>query len=345
MKNKNTNQKKINLITLLKRFRLYLVTILVSVIAAFSLIAIRNSISAFYKKSIKNMKDLQWEMVHSHITLINNGVKIMLEEKTEAIEKEMRQELNLKHLKYCLEKGLYYPDLNLILRKYLQKDIFSKANMNSNNNGIFVICNGYVIANYSHDKLISPLPIYDKTMHLYKIEDQINQNFVNKAGSLNTLNKIENQQTEGFLLWQARDNDDDISLVENISEEYLRKVFEEHGISGLESFGILNVSYITEYGNIFNEFDENSNTSNKIIIISRYSITDYFKSKNLYLFNYLDTQDIKKEYDLIIFNLNMFQIILYFTILYYLTILIININVYVEEYNNSLDNDIDTSNK
>lgn len=345
MKNKNTNQKKINLITLLKRFRLYLVTILVSVIAAFSLIAIRNSISAFYKKSIKNMKDLQWEMVHSHITLINNGVKIILEEKTEAIEKEMKQELNLGHLKYCLEKGLYYPNLNLILRKYLQKDIFSKANMNSNNNGIFVICNGYVIANYSHDKLISPLPIYDKTMHLYKIEDQINQNFVNKVGSLNTLNKIENQETEGFLLWQARDDDDGIPLVENISEAYLRKVFEEHGISGLESFGILNVSYITEYGNIFNEFDENSNISNKIIIVSRYSITDYFKSKNLYLFNYLDTHDIKKEYDLIIFNLNMFQIILYFTILYYLTILIININVYVEEYNNSLDNDIDTSNK
>lgn len=345
MKNKNTTQKKINLISLLKRFRLYLVTILVSVIAAFSLIAIRNSISTFYKKSIQNMKDLQWEMVHSHITLINNGLKLILEEKTEAIEKEMRQELDLRHLKYCLEKGIYYPDLNMILRKYLQKDIFSKANMNSNNNGIFVICNGYVIANYSHDNLISPLPIYDKTMHLYKIEDQINQNFVNKIGSLNTLNKIISQQTDGLLLWQTRNNDDDVPLVENISEAYLREVFEKHGISGLEGFGILSVAYITKYGSIFNEFDENFDTSNKIIIISRYSITDYFKSKNLYLFNYLDTKDIQKEYDIIIFNLNIFQIILYFTIIYYLIVLIANINVYVEEYNNSLDDDIDTSNK
>lgn len=340
---KNTTQKKINLTSLLKKFRLYVVTILVSVIAAFSLIAIRNSISAFYKKSIQNIKDLQWEMIHSHITLINGGVKLILEEKTEAMEMEMREKLDLRHLKYCLEKGIYYPDLNMILRKYLQKDIFSRANMDSNNNGIFVICNGYIIANYSHDKLVSPLPIYDKNMHLYKIEDQINQNFINKIGSLNTLNKIINQQTEeGLLLWQARGGNDDIPLVENISEAYLREVFEKHGISGLESFGILNVSYITKYGSIFAEFDENFDTSNKIIIISRYSITDYFKSKNLYLFNYLDTNDIQKEYDMIIFNLNIFQIILYFTIIYYLIILIANINTYVEEYNKSLD-DIDTS--
>lgn len=319
------------------------ITIIVAFIAIWIVSkGIQYNIEEYHNTTIRKIKNIRWEYIDNAITLINFGIEDKLEIIANNIYNEIENELDKEQLKKSLSDNKYYRDFNVILRRNLENPKISiLSNLDTNRNSIFVLCNDKLISSYSHsDSLGNPfIPLEDdKKCAENDINTLINNHFYNKELSLWSLNKI-NDQHKGLILFQENDPlVDNLPHYTHINKNDLKEIYEKYGLDGLGSYEFLVPVYITEYGNVFGEYDTTMNKKrNKIIIIQKYNIKDYFDSFTPQVLYTSTIEDLESRYKLMENMLNIFNILLYIIMIIYTLNTVYQINITIDTIEDDID--------
>lgn len=303
---------------------------------------IKQTTKTYYETSIQNYEGSLWEAFYSNLKNAQEFGRFAITNCSKEIQKDIYSDLDMNKLKFSLENNVYYPEFDLILRNAFQDNIFTlrSYNINRNRNSIFVLCNGKIVANYSYDGMYGIVYKDDLIIEGNDIKDIITNRFYNKRLSLNALDKIEKHSSD-LIVWQESiPNNANDKVYTSFDWSTIKEIFQTKGIDGFASYEILIPTYITDYGNIFGEYDNNNGeANNKLIIVQKLNIKDYFTalmpSMDMVSFNRLN--EMKNIYSNIQIITNIFEIILYLSIGAYLTFVVFNINRLIDEINDSID--------
>ena len=306
----NTKKKSYSLVTCISILILFIASVFVLLGMRRAVIEYRNNV---YDEHVEDNLEKFDSILYSACEL----GQINLLRRAETISDEINRTINLDELKNIMDNNLPCPELDEIFRKSLQTNPYIGASptISGNRNNIFVIINGKIVADYIHDnKLYSAYKEHEPVVMGSSVapEDIIENGFYNKALSLDAVDKIK-KQYKGLIVWQQREPVyyDDIPMYDTFGLKELHEVFTKYGVDGLDSFDILLPVYITEYGNIFGDYDVPGETTldnnNKIIIVQKLNLRDYitFRFPNLF------SQDtlIVSRFNHLILMLNIFVII------------------------------------
>lgn len=318
-----------------RKISLYITVLFLFICCIVIVSGFKKSIKIYYEESIDSYNDSRWESLYAEFKSAYFLGQTNLLEASNHIQEGI-EDLDTEILRESLSNDLYYSKFDQLLRKNLQVNIFTRnTQMDQNRNNIIVLCNGNVIANYSHtDKYGLPYKEGQK-INDNNIQSIIETNFYNVELSLHALDQI-NEQSEDLIVWQARENPNPNAkkyLTFNVNT--LREIYEAEGINGFSSYDVLIPVYITEYGNIFGDHDVNSNIGkdNKIILIQKLNLTDYFTK---YIVNRDLISDEKinaliKAYLNVEIMTHLFEIILYLCIGSYVAFIVFSFNRMIEE--------------
>ena len=306
----NTKKKSYSLVTCISILILFIASVFVLLGMRRAVIEYRNNV---YDEHVEDNLEKFDSILYSACEL----GQINLLRRAETISDEINRTIDLDELKNIMDNNLPCPELDEIFRKSLQTNPYIGASptISGNRNNIFVIINGKIVADYIHDnKLYSAYKEHEPVVMGSSVapEDIIENGFYNKALSLDAVDKIK-KQYKGLIVWQQREPVyyDDIPMYDTFGLKELHEVFTKYGVDGLDSFDILLPVYITEYGNIFGDYDIPGETTldnnNKIIIVQKLNLRDYitFRFPNLF------SQDtlIVSRFNHLILMLNIFVII------------------------------------
>lgn len=286
----------------------YIAIVILFAVALIILIGIRKSIVEYHQGIHQDYTEDRMETFNSvliqscmlgNFGLLNSSAKI---------QQDINMELDLDKLKDCFSNNLQYPEFDQILRSTLQNNVYTvNKRIDQTRNSIFVMLNGKIIAYYGHDlNMSSPLRLGDGITP----DELINGNFYNEELSHRAINLLQDQY-KGLIIWQERQpSNDNIPVYSSINLQQFKDIFKEYGIEGLDSFDILLPVYITEYGNIFGDYDipglTNSNSDNKIILVQKLNLKDYVSSYFPDLFDHSTEQSINDRFGHVITMLNIF---------------------------------------
>ena len=283
---------------------LFFVTIFTILGMRASIYNYNNNITISHKANMVKMFD---EMLDQAIELGKFGAT----NSANKIQQDIKLQLDEETLKNSFANNLPYPEFDQVLRSSLQKNVFTRySQINQNRNSMFVILNGKLIASYAH---------YDAATQSIKmgygadIYDFISNNFYNVESGHYALNKILNQDN-GYIIWQRRDpSNSNIPKIENITISDIHNIFLNYGIDALKSFEFLIPVYITEYGDVFGNYDDHTidaKNKDKIIIVQKLNITDYVNFYCPELFDISEyNEQVTKDYENLMTMLNIFIII------------------------------------
>lgn len=330
---KSLNKSQIHRITM------YLISIGIFVISIFVVSGFKVGLKKCYSTTFKSYQEARWDAIQSNI---ESGIELGefgLINSSNKIQQEVKSKLDMDQLKHSLANNESYPEFDLILREALEKNVFTRdsSGMDQSRNSIFVITNGKVIANYSHNKDFLTANI-DKGKTVYDI---INETSFNPELCIDALQKIENQYND-VIIWQRNEpQNESIPKYKEMSMTQLKEIFIEHGIDGLDSYEILIPVYITSYGNIFGEHDtpDTIENNNKLILIQRLNIKDYLSKYSPYALIDLDIESLDENYNSLMTYTHIFECILYISIFCYITIVIGNLNRIIAELDDDEEED------
>lgn len=295
----------------------------------------KKSINMYYTASIDSYKDSRWNAFYSSFKAAYRLGKTGLSDGSQLILNEI-DTIDIDKLRNSLTNNIYYENFDQLLRKSLQENVFtSGGTMDENRNNIMVICNGKVIANYSHTDLYGIPYANNEVIYNNDMREIIKNNFYNVELSLHALDQIE-AQSDDIIIWQStapRDKSD--NMYTYINTDTLREIFETKGINGFASYEVLIPIYITDYGNIFGEYDtsKDAGKNNKIILIQKLNLTDYFYNFNVNtdIISNDKLNSLEKSYLDMRIMMNIFEIILYICVGAYIVFITLNINAMVDE--------------
>ena len=306
----NTKKKSYSLVTCMSILILFIASVFVLLGMRRAVIEYRNNI---YDEHVEDNLEKFDSILYSACEL----GQINLLRRAETISDEINRTIDLNELKNIMDNNLPCPELDEIFRKSLQTNPYIGASptISGNRNNIFVMINGKIVADYIHDnKVYSDYEDHEPVVMGSSVtpEDIIENGFYNKALSLDAVDKIK-KQYKGLIVWQQREPVyyDDIPMYDTFGLKELHEVFTKYGVDGLDSFDILLPVYITEYGNIFGDYDIPGETTldnnNKIIIVQKLNLRDYI----IFRFPNLFSQDtlIVSRFNHLILMLNIFVII------------------------------------
>lgn len=257
------------------------------------------------------------------------------------IQQDIKLYLNEEQLKTVFNQDLPYPEFDKVLRDSLQKNVYTRyKQINQNRNSMFVILNGKIIASYAH---------YDSSTQSIKmgygidVYEFIEKNFYNPESGYNALDKIL-KQDNGYIVWQRRNpNNSDIPKVSNIAISDIHDIFLNYGIDALKSFEFLIPVYITEYGDVFGNYDDHtieSMNKDKIIIVQKLNIVDYINFYCPELFDISESdKQIAENYEDLMVMLNIFIVIECLSIVSYAVLFIgyYNHTILIDEMSDKLN--------
>lgn len=317
-----------------RRLSLYIMALFLFICCIVITSGFKKSMNIYYNESIDIYNDSTWESLYSNFESAYIIGKNGLLEASKNIQDGITK-LDIDKLRYSLTNDLYYSDFDKLLRDNLQTNVFTKnGSMDQNRNSIIVLCNGNIIASYSHTDKYG-VPYKEGEVIGSNAKEIINSTFYNVELSLKALEKIENQ-TEELIVWQDREPENpNAKMYTTFNINTLKEIYQTEGITGLSSYEVLIPVYITKYGNIFGEYDTSHDIGkdNKIILIQKLNLTDYFtkfivndeltSNSNLELLNhnYINTQIM----------INLFEIILYLCIGSYVAFIISNFNRMIDD--------------
>lgn len=327
-----------------RKIMIYIMTLFVFIMCIIIILAFNKSIRQYYEHSIDAYQDSNWDTFNSNIRLASKFSITDLEKKSAQIQKEIKQ-LDMEVLKESLTNDKYYKGFDDILRNNLQSNVFqSEFKMNSNHNGIFVICDGRLIADYSHlvssdyDSIAMENGDSNSKTRDSHIDSIITNNAVNPALCIEAIDTIEKQTYTHPIVWQYNKfpNCSNTPLLSSVSFDDIENIFKTQGIKGLRSYEILIPTYITEYGNIFGDYTSHlstDDTTNKIIIVQRLNLVDFFDSYYIGSIRNPELESLEIDYKNTEVILLLFEILLYTAIGSYIIFVIFNVNAVIEEYN------------
>ena len=306
----NTKKKSYSLVTCISILILFIASVFVLLGMRRAVIEYRNNV---YDEHVEDNLEKFDSILYSACEL----GQINLLRRAETISDEINRTIDLDELKNIMDNNLPCPELDEIFRKSLQTNPYIGASptISGNRNNIFVMINGKIVADYIHDnKVYSDYEDHEPVVMGSSVapEDIIENGFYNKALSLDAVDKIK-KQYKGLIVWQQREPKyyDDIPMYDTFGLKELHEVFTKYGVDGLDSFDILLPVYITEYGNIFGDYDVPGETTldnnNKIIIVQKLNLRDYITFRFPDLFS-KDTL-IVSRFNHLILMLNIFVII------------------------------------
>lgn len=315
------------------RILIYILTIFLFACCIVITYGVKESLNRYYVMSIESYNDSQWNLFYSNYKSAIRLGKFGMINSSYKIQQEIKQELDMDQLKDSLTYNRYYEDFDMLLRRTLQTNVFTvNSAMDQNRNSVFVLCNGKIVSDYSHQ--LRGTPFIDGDFKKDNdIKEYIESDFYNVDLSSHALSMIENQ-SEGFIVWQKeKPSNPNAKKYSRFNVNTLREIYETEGIDGFDSYTVLIPEYITEYGNIFGEFDtsQTAGRNNKIIIVQKLNLKDYFSiflPVNISDTNELD--DLYTQYDHVKIMTYIFEIILYISILSYVVIVIFSINKIIE---------------
>lgn len=324
------------------RILIYILTIFLFAGCIVITYGVKESVNRYYTMSIEAYNESQWNLFLSNYRSAVRLGQFGMVNSSYKIQQEIKQELDMDRLKESLTYNRYYEDFDSLLRKSLQKNVFTaNTSIDQNRNSVFVLCNGKTITNYSHQLRGTPF-IDGEFMKDNDMREYIETEFYNVELSLHALSMIENQ-SEGVIIWQKdKPSNPNSKKYSTITLGTMREIFETEGIDGFESYTILIPEYITEYGNIFGEYDtsQTAGRNNKIIIIQKLNLRDYF---SMFLpTNINDTNEINNlhmQYEHVKIITYVFEIILYISILAYMVFVIFSINQIIDSVNILIESD------
>lgn len=262
------------------------------------------------------------------------------------IEQDIDLQMDQEELKTIFDQNLPSTQFDNILRSSLQKNVYTRHDgMDKNRNSIFVILNSKLIASYAHyDSATSSI----RMGYGVDVYDFVSKNFYNTESAYNALNKIMNQES-GYIIWQRRNpNNSNIPIVNNITINDIHSIFLDYGLDGLKSFEFLIPTYITEYGDVFGNYDdhniENKN-KDKIIIVQKLNIVDYCNYNYPNLFESFSTDHLMDNYENLMIMLNIFIILECLSIISYAILFIgyYNHTILVDDMYDQLNNKKETN--
>lgn len=325
-----------------QRITIYLISVAMLVISVFVINGFKTSLTNNHDIIHESYQDARWDIIKSNIDAAIQLGEFGLINSSNKIQLDIKDSLDLDKLKTSLSDNDPYPEFDKILRNTLQKNVFTRESvgMDQNINSIFVMVNGRLIANYTHNKdFISSTTKLGDENSIYEI---VEDTAYNKELCKNAIRKIENQQNEDIIIWQRNaPKNSDIPMYTNMTYDSLRCIFNEYGIEGLESYDILIPVYITEYGNIFGDYDTPYNVegNNKLILVQRLNVYDYLLHYAPYALNDLDVSWLEMSHNSLISYIHIFECILYVAIVSYVLIVTVNINRIIDEQDYNDDDD------
>ena len=272
---KNKANKRYNLAT-------YISILIVCMASIFILVGIRKAAIEYKNDVYTEYTDNKLEEFNALVYSACELGHVDLLRKAEAISMDIKTNLDMDKLRDCMDNNLPYPEFDGILRKHLQGNAFINTNavINRNRNNIFVIINGKMVATYIHGSQFTGDAAIEMGSSVTP-QDLINEYFYNPELSNDAIEKIL-RQYNGLIVWQQRKPiDSSIPKYTTFGMDDLAYIYENYGIDGFESFDILLPVYITEYGNIFGDYDvpgeSKFDDNNKIIIVQKLNLKDYIE--------------------------------------------------------------------
>ncbi len=320
---------------MIRRLSLYIMALFLFACCIAITSGFKKSINMYYTTSINTYKDSRWNTFYSSFKAAYRLGKTGLYDGSELIQNEIHT-IDIDKLRNSLTNNIYNENFDQLLRKTLQENVFtSGGTMDENRNNIMVICNGKIIANYSHTDLYGIPYVNNEVIYNNDMREIIKDNFYNTELSLHALDQIE-AQSDDLIVWQStspRDPNDKVYTYFNT--DTLREIFENKGIDGFASYEVLIPIYITDYGNIFGDYDTSSDVgkNNKIILIQKLNLTDYFYNFNVNndLVSNNKINELEKSYLDMKIMINIFEILLYIGVGAYIVFITLNINGMVDE--------------
>lgn len=320
------------------RIALYLLTICLFAGCIVIAYGIRVSINRYYTLSIQTSKDAKWNLLYTNLNAALDLSSSSLNEKATDIQRDIKYEqIDMKKLKESLMYNRYYNDFDLVLRKHLQGNIFTNHyGMDPNRNNIFVLSNGNIVSGFSHSNLRG-IPFVDGcAMSNNNVRDYVSE-FYNTELSEKAIDMIE-EQSEGLIVWQKTPpSDPNMKKYTSMSYATVREIYETYGIDGFESFTFLVPEYITEFGNIFGEYDtsKDAGKNNKIVLVQKINLKDYLEEfASPSFFDWSDINHLRSRYEYMKIMISVFEIILYISILSYVIFVMFSINRILESSEN-----------
>jgi len=311
-------------------------TLVLFLIAVMLINSVEKSVCNYYDDSIYIYRKGKWDEFSSVFDSAYRMGEIGLHLASNDIQADMPKEVDVDELRYSLENNTYYGEFQSFLQKRLQYNVYTlDSTISKNRNEIFVLCNGKVVANYSHDLILYPAPLREgEVIEGNDILDFV-QNSYNKELSMNALNLIERQSSD-LIVWQIREpSNSDSRKYTKITMATMKAIFEEEGIEGFRSYDVLIPTYITEYGNIFGENDFITGRMNKLIIVQQLNLADYFETFYPTMFYDDDYQMLVRTFVHINTMMSTFEIILYLSIIAYVAFVAFNYNQLIDELENT----------
>ena len=308
-------------------------------ITLISLLGVRRLI---YEYKVRVQDDHDYRRIQEFNALIRDAIEIGnngLEAASSCIQKDIKEKLDLKVLKTCMNDNLPYPEFDNILRDNLQYNVFTKhKEMDNNRNNIFVLVNGNIVASYNHVN-----DAFDDVIKLgstITLDHMINEYYYNKELSLGASHKL-NTQYKDLLVWQSYDPGYEYKKYSNINLKTLDEIFIRDGLDVLKSYELLIPTYITDYGNIFGDSDipGSNEKNNKIIIVQKLNIVDWINYKHPGFFTPDTTDDIDYNYNNLSAVLNIFIIINCMSVLGYGVIFMATHNTIISQEEKLYDKD------
>lgn len=315
----------------ISRITIYLVSVGIFVVSIFAVYGFKVSFRNYYSDTYNSYQEARWNSVETELERSIEIGRFGLVNASNKIQVEVKQQLDMDRLKESLSKNLPYPEFDLILRNSLQKNIYTQQGMDQNRNSIFVITNGRIIANYSHDKnFVSGSAELGSNE---SVDEAIANLAYNKTLCKNALKKIENQYKD-MIVWQYHSpKDKTMPMYDEVDMSTLKDIFMKYGVNGLKSYTILIPVYITDYGNIFGEYDtpETMGKNNKLVLVQKLNIGDCLYVHYPEILNQLNLNEIKTNYELFFTYIKIFECILYISIITYICIVVVNLNKIISE--------------
>ena len=310
----------------------YFAIVILFIVALIILIGIRRSIVEYHDGIHQDYFEDRMETFNSvliqscmlgNFGLVNSSAKI---------QQDINLQLDLDRLKECFTDNEQYPEFDSILRSTLQKNVYTaNKRIDQTRNSIFVLLNGKIIAYYGHDlNTESPLRLGDGIAP----DELIDGNFYNEELSHRAIDLVQDQY-KGLIIWQERQpSDPSIPKYSSVNLEQFKEIFNTYGIEGLDSFDILLPVYITEYGNIFGDYDipglTHSDSDNKIILVQKLNLKDYVSAYFPDLFDNSAEKSINDRFDHVMTMMNIFIILNCMAMVAFASVFIMHYNVRLE---------------
>lgn len=330
------------MISYLKKKRYPILMIIIMLIALCLLLMYNNVSSDIYNSkntALEVQKDDRFEYIYQHLIQFTSEAYHSANEVSNKIEKDLVNNLDMGALKIALDEGdpVYKKQIHAIFRKYTE---------NNNLNGIDNNRNGFIIL--SGDLLVEedfvidvvnykePHTVSDSPLHKHKFTDYVDVSY-NSSLFINAIWKLKNQDDSIIAIEPYNYLDESHSKITEITYDNLKSIYMTEGLEGLKNYQFLVPVYITDTGDIFGQKDIVEGVpqnTHKIIIIQSFNLYDQLLHLRPNFENSFeqDKNDIINRYDSILYDLNLFGIILILSIS-------ILIAFFFLSYNNSIDNE------